>query len=296
MTKISFLRKRMHDAYQSNNLDQAASLGEVLIKEHTAQPTSPGLSNDLYNLALVYDELDRLDKAAALYTESIYYAPASDYEALAVRSMNLGGVLARMGGLEIAHHFYIQARHISKHYLGEHHQVYADALYNLANLVAQTNNTSTAQALHEEALAIREKSGNSADILNSLHSLAFIHEENGDYKKAASYGEAALAQATGTDYARACKYLAELYETTSQHKKALDMYTLVLDKISIIGCTTDDYMAILHRKENLATDANDTQLQANANALKGASQAINPQKLSANTKFTVKQNRHPLQL
>jgi len=182
----------MKNEYVSRNLNEAAALGEALIKEQISQTPGPGFSNDLFNLGLVYDEQNRLEKAAALYTKSLHHAGARDYEALATRSVNLAGVFARMEFFEPALHFYIQAREISKRHLGEEHPIYADTLYNLANLITDTDQDEAAISLHEEALAIREKTGLPDDILHSLHSLASLHGEAGDYEKALAYYSKAL--------------------------------------------------------------------------------------------------------
>jgi len=182
----------MKTEYQNQRLPEAAALGEALLKEQFSHTSGIGLSNDLFNLGLIYDELNRLDKAAALYTESLYRIRVTDYEALATRFVNLAGVLSRIGIYELALHFYIQAREISKHYLGEDHPIYADTLYNLANLIAEADQDDAAISLHEEALAIREKTGLPDDVLHSLHSLASLHGEAGDYKKALAYYSKAL--------------------------------------------------------------------------------------------------------
>jgi len=248
----------MKTEYENSNLEAAKTLGKALINEQYLQSPMPGLSGDLFNLGLVYDNLNQLDKAASLYTESLHLLKSTEYEAIAGCITNLAGVFERMKVFELALFFYMQAKHVSKHYLGKDHPVYADTLYNLANLAAKMNNNDEALSLHEEALAIREKLDNPKDISDSLHSLAFINEELGEYKKATSYSEAALDKVSGTDYTKACTYLAELYETTQQHNKALDMYIHVMDQISKNGCTLDDYTKLHHRKTLLGEKVDDT--------------------------------------
>jgi len=189
----------MKTEYQKRRLNKAAALGEALLKEQFSHAAGSGISNDLFNLGIVYDEQDRLEKAAALYTESLHHIKGTDYAGIASRSVNLAGVLARMGIYELALHFYIQAREISKRHLGEDHPIYADTLYNLANLIADTDQDEAAISLHEEALALREKSGMSDDVLNSLYSLASLHGEAGDYKKALEYYSKALDKVSSDD-------------------------------------------------------------------------------------------------
>jgi len=199
MTKVSYLRSRMKTEYKRRRLNKAAALGEALLKEQFSHAPGLGLSNDMFNLGLIYDEQNRLEKAASLYTESLHHLKGTDYAGLASRSANLAGVFARMGIFELALHFYIQAREISKRHLGEEHPIYADTLYNLANLIADTDQDEAAISLHEEALAIREKSGLPDDVLSSLHSLASLHGEAGDYKKALEYYSKALDKASSNE-------------------------------------------------------------------------------------------------
>ena len=249
MSKINYLRTRMHQEYKNRKLPEAANLGEALLSEHNSRPEpTQGFADDLFNLALIYDEMNHLEKAAALYSESSAYLEYNDFAGLTLRCGNLAAVLARMGALEPAFHFFYQTMHISERFLGTSHPSYADSLYNLANLSATASLTQDAVKLHTEALEIREKTGISSDIMHSLHSLAFIHEEEGDYKKAASYAETALKSASKDDYASACSYLAELYENSHEHKKALALYEDLLEQLAKFGCTHTDYLSVLCRK------------------------------------------------
>jgi len=265
----------MQEEYNARNLEEASTLGDALLNEHWATE-SHGISyaNDLYNLALIFDEQNQLEKAAALYVESSQHISDNDFVALAKRSNNLGGVLARMGAYEPAYQFYMQARHIYKRHLGENHPTYADSLYNMANIAAEARHTDVALQLHTEALKIRASADNPEDTINSLHSIAFIHESTGDYKKAASFAEAALKQAQSqkseATYTRACNYLARLYDALEQHEKALEMYKQTLDKMVKSGCKRGDYLSILSRKAYLAGKTGKTE-----EALKHQEEAFN---------------------
>jgi len=239
----------MHQEYHNRKLPTAANLGEALLSEHNNRPEpTQAFADDLFNLAIIYDEMNHLERAAVLYSESCAHLDYNDFAGLAKRSGNLAGVLARMGALEPAFHFFYQTMHIFERFLGTSHPSYADSLYNLANLSATASLTEDAVKLHIEALEIREKMGISSDIVHSLHSLAFIHEEKGDYKKATSYAETALNSASTDDYASACSYLAELYVNTHEHKKALALYDDLLEQLTKFGCTHADYLSVLCHK------------------------------------------------
>ena len=252
MTKLNHLRNRVQTEYNNRKLEEAAELGEALLNEHYHLPEpAQGFTDDLYNLALIYDEMGQLDKAAALYSESSRHLEDNDFFSLAKRSSNLAGVLARMGAVEPAYHFFYQTKHIYQHFVKPNNPEYADSLYNLANISRAAGQVSDALKWHKEALKIREKSGTPDDILHSLHSIAFIHQQEGDYKEAISYAKKALEQASKNDYASACIYLAELYEINDEDELALALYEEVLEKITKEGCKRTDYLTVLCRKAYL---------------------------------------------
>jgi len=252
----------MNRAYHERRLEDAVVFGNALFAEHrTAQSRGLGLSNDLFNMAIIHEELGQPEKAIALYSESCWHVPDNDFTTLAKRSNNLAGVLTNIGAHEAAFQFYRQTRHIYKYYLGAEHPAYADSLYNMANIAADANQQEMALHLHDEALEIRRKTGNTDDVLHSLHSIAFIHEDMGEYEKAASYAEAALkmVQDKDHDYVSASKYLADLHEQLGHHDKALEMYKSLLKKISQTGCKRNDYLAILNRNAYLAGKTGNTE-------------------------------------
>ena len=252
MSKINHLRSRIQTEYKNRKLPEAAALGEALLSEHYNLPEpAKGFTDDLYNLALIHDEMGQLDKAAALYSESSRHLEDNDFFSLAKRSGNLAGVLARMGAIEPAYHFFYQTKHIYQHFVGPSNPDYADSLYNLANISASAGQFDEALKWHGEALKIREKTGVPEDLLHSLHSMAFIHQQEGDYKKAISYAKKALEKASKSDYASACIYLAELYEINNEDEKALALYEEVLEKITKEGCKRADYLTVLCRKAYL---------------------------------------------
>ena len=249
MSKLSYLRIRMEDEYKNRNLDEAAKLGHTIINEQlVTQTLGKAFSDDLYNLALVYDELNLLDKALELYSKSTHYLPDDDAMAVAIRANNMGGVFARMGSTHVAAHFYYRARAILKDEVGTEHPSYGDVLYNLSNLYAQANDEDGYDSVlrtHKQALKIRDKAGLHEDVLHSLHSIAFIYEEKGDEEQARFHARAAIIHASrhcaDSDYISACNYFAQILESYGHHERALEMYSHVFDKIVATGCTRTTY-------------------------------------------------------
>jgi len=275
MTKISYLRTRLHDEYRNRNLPQAADIGDALLTEHlTNNYVSQGYANDLYNVALVYDELGETEQAAAMYAASIRYMSwpggriphtiflhsLSNEEclALSMRFNNLAGALARMGDYGQAHDMYVWVRALNTR-LPDHPQAVSDNLYNIANVAASAKNTDEAIRIHNQALNQRKQEGVPQDITNSLHALAHIYEEKGEYEKAIQLAESALEYTQGGIHASACSYLAELYELNGQPQKALELYETVLSQITSHNSMRRDYITILSRQAHLTGKTGDPQ-------------------------------------
>ncbi|MCL2404583.1 MAG: tetratricopeptide repeat protein [Defluviitaleaceae bacterium] len=275
MTKIGYLRRRLNDEYHKRNLPRAADIGDALLKEHmTNHFASPGYANDLFNVALVYDELGELERAASMYAASIrhicghgrqlpqtiFLHSLSDAEclALSMRFNNLAGVLAQMGDYDQAREMYTWVRGLNSRAQPGHMQAVSDNLYNMGNVAACVNNKDEALRLHGQALIQRKQDGAAQDVINSLHSLANIYEQTGEYEKAIPFAESALEYSKGGIHAGACCYLAELYELNCQHDKALELYEKVLEEISETGCMRRDYMTVLNRQAYLTGMAGDT--------------------------------------
>ena len=259
----------MREEYNNRNLYEALIIADAIIDEHSnCRPTYIARADDLFNAALIYEEIGQLEEAARLYKESAIQIcgcesrfmgigslfldlSEKDWLALAPRINNLAAVLARMENFQAAYHHFMLTKAI---YVRFNHPNAVDIVYNMGNLAADTNHTKEALDWHKDALEKRNKVGkNSEDILYSLHSIAFIHEEKGEYEKAISYAETALNHATGADSTSANIYLAELYEAGGEPDKALELYTQVLSEMTQTGYRRCDYLTILSRRANLVS-------------------------------------------
>ena len=267
----------MRDEYKNRNLSQAATLGDALLAEHMYNNyASPGYANDMYNAALVYDELGQLEKAATLYSASIRHINGQKCQqqnvivmhnlsneecgALAMRFSNLAGVLARMEELEQAYDMYTWVESLNSRALPRSTQVISDNLYNMGNIVASLGSRiDEARGLHSQALALRKRSGVQEDILHSLHSLAILNETKGEFKKAIVFADTALEYAEGSALSGAQYYLAVLYEADEQYEKALELYEKVLSEITESDCMRRDYMTVLSRRAYLTGEAGNTE-------------------------------------
>ena len=274
-TRTENFRNMMREAYDERRLEDAAKYGESLLEEHEYNRfKSPNCDNDVYNLAVIYDELGRLERAANLYYESVRYVRNNDFRGAAVKMSNLAGALARMGALKNAYHFYMQARRMILRYADINSADFADNLYSTANLVAELQDYDEAIDLHTQALEARMRLDNQEDIVHSLHSLAFVYQDMGDNKKAISCAETALDFAVDNGYIGTHYYLAELYFEDGQHQKALPLYEKALsvyrglsekdfhtlDDVFFANCLRN--MALLYDNLGETASAEDCMLQS----------------------------------
>jgi len=263
MNKIGYLRRRTVELYENNEFEEAAEAGEALLREHWHNRNffTLGYANDLYNVARVHDELENLERAAELYSDSAHQIVHIEGETapFAERLSGLATVLSRLGANEPAYFMLGQAASIRRREFGNLSSKYADSLYNMATVAGEIGSKRDSLRYHLDALKIRKQLGNNADTIDSLHSVAFIYEAMSEYEKAASYAETARDLAAGDEvaYASACNYLAGLYESCKKYDQALPLYDEVLEvAIGEVGRKHSAYLNIAYRRANLLARMN----------------------------------------
>ncbi|MCL2501301.1 MAG: tetratricopeptide repeat protein [Defluviitaleaceae bacterium] len=234
MGKIEQFRKRVAEQYHAFDLEEAVKSGEALLREHWNNQSmmTLGYAQDIYNLARVYDELGDFERAVELYTDGAQLFSrhcVGDATAYTNCLNNLAAALYDMGLEGPSAHLFGQLVSVKRFFKHEQDEAFADSLYNLANSATDKVFEPLARSLHNEALAIRRALNNAQDVVDSLHSLAFLHEEKEEYEKAVALAETAMQLAHGDDYTCACHYLATLYDAWGQYDKALPLYDEVMD-------------------------------------------------------------------
>jgi len=235
MSKIQVLRRRVAEQFNAFELENAAESGEALLREHWNNHSmrTIGYASDIYNLARVYDEMGNLERAVELYADGANMFARQQANSVVYTNClnNLAAALHGLGMEEGASHLFGQLVAVKRHFGAVNEPHFADSLYNLANASADVGRTHQARKWHKEALEIREASKDTStqDIIDSLHSLAFLHEENKEYEKAASLAETAKDLSQGDDYACSCYYLAGLYNALGLFEKALSLYEEVME-------------------------------------------------------------------
>jgi tetratricopeptide (TPR) repeat protein len=271
MNKIDYFRKRLTEGYNNDELNDAANAGEALLREHWNNRVSHGIpyANDLFNLALVYDEMGDWERALEMYAESarLIHEEEGDSLEFVSRSGNMAALLNKIGRPEHAYLLYSHIVFILRMAANPKDTALADALYNLANASADIGKREEALRLHKEALTIRKDSGAFEEAVHSLHSLAFLHEDKKAEKdKALQYAKDAmelayenmeLAEPDSTrehNYYSACFYLAGLYEAKGDYGQAEPLYESVMKWTkALCGSANSAYLNAASKLANLLT-------------------------------------------
>jgi len=238
VNKISYFRKRIISQYNNGELEAAIETGEALLREQqrNLQFATMGYATDMYNLARIHDEMGELERAKDLYNESARHMYTLEGETVSFANClgNFAMVLSRTGHEKTAYVLFWQVSNIYRN-LGQRNSQYADSLYNLANISAILGKHKESLKYHLDALQIRQREGLNEDIINSLHSIAFLYETTNEYNKAVAYAEMAVKFAShnlshdAETYISACTYLAGLYESNSKYAEAIEFYDKVLE-------------------------------------------------------------------
>ena len=251
MSKVNQFRKNLIENYHAFELEEAAEQGEALLREHWNNHSMQtiGYAQDIYNLARVYDELGNFERAIELYTDGAHLfsrQQTGDATSYTACLNNLAAALFDMGMEEPSAHLFAQLVSVKRYFGHEQNEIFADSLYNLANAVTEKKDKKNAYKWHTEALAIRKKIGTPDDIIDSLHSIAFLHEEAGEYSKAAPLAKAAMHMAKGDDYIHCAFFLAEIYHAWGQYEQALPLYEAVQQRVlERVGNTHDRYIYLI---------------------------------------------------
>jgi len=260
MQKIDYLRDLVADHYNNNDLDAAAKTGQTLLEEHwhIRNMWTMGYADDLFNLAKIHEDLGEIERAVELYSDSANQVLAVEGDSLnyAERLQNLAVLLERIGISDPAYFFHLQVAAIVGRAVGNQDSSYADCLYNLGNAAADIGRNSDSLVFHLDAYKIREMNGDPIDLINSLNSIAYIYEAEGDYEKALDYAEEALDLSElhlGKDeFAGSCFFLATLFEKLEQFEDALELYDLALEIIvDEVGFEHSAYVNMAYKRASL---------------------------------------------
>ena len=239
MNKVEYFRNRFAEEFNNKEYKKAVDTGRRLLYEQAFinRIGTENYINDMFNLGLAYENMGDIESAIEIFRGSAWYSSNLDNEGLLFAKCltELAALLGEIGQDEPAYFMHAKACDILEGKLEANDPAFADSLYNLANAANEIDMPAYALHYHLKALKIREAAENKDDIINSLHSIAFIFESNEAYEEACGFAKNAVEHAQEVDddltYAVCCTYLADLYTKCDKLDDALDMYSIAADEI-----------------------------------------------------------------
>ncbi len=199
----------------------------------------PAYATSLNNLAYVYDEMGRYEKALPLYQQALQIRKevfGERHQNYAASLNNLAYVYDMIGSYKKALPLFQQALQIRKDVFGEKNLAYAGSLNNLAALYDEMGNYEKALPLYQQALQIyKEVLGEiNASYATALNNLAALYDEMGNYEKALPLFQQALQirkEVLGekhSEYAVSLISVASAYNAIGNYEKALPLFQQAL--------------------------------------------------------------------
>lgn len=159
------------------------------------------MSNTWNSLGIAYKSLNDYDNAIGCFIKVVRIREellGCDHVEVANANHNLGNLYAKTGNFSKALEAYEASYKIRLHAYGQNHFSVASTLHNQGNVYYRMGDKERARKLYEEALKIRDsnsssvENNNKADLANSLHKVAQLEMECGQYDIALAHFERAL--------------------------------------------------------------------------------------------------------
>jgi tetratricopeptide (TPR) repeat protein len=152
------------------------------------------------NLGIAYKSLNDYDNAIGCFVKVIQIREkllGCDHVEVGNANHNLGNLYAKAGNFSKALEAYEASYKTSLHTYGHNHLSIANTLHNMGNVYYRMGNKEKARDLYREALKIRDSNLSSsenskADLANSLHKVAQLELEAGQYDIALTHFERSL--------------------------------------------------------------------------------------------------------
>jgi eukaryotic-like serine/threonine-protein kinase len=229
---------RASAAHGTGRYGEALEQAETVLEEAGALSWTPLVAEAKLAVAAAQGRLGRYEDARAAYEDAFFEAGASARDELALHGASQ--LVALIG--------YQLAKHDDGRHWGRVAQMLADRLSlsedltvarllnNLAIVHLATGAYEEAKALHERALAIKEKTlgPEHPDVAASLNNLANVHETTGAYEEAKALHERALAIKEKTlgpehpDVAASLNNLANIHFAMGAYEDAKTLYERAL--------------------------------------------------------------------
>ena len=196
----------------------------------------PDVASSLNNLASLYQEQGRYEKAEPLYLQALELRKSllgDRHPDVASSLNNLASLYQEQGRYEKAEPLYLQALELRKLLLGNRHPDVATSLDNLASIYVSQSQYEKAEPLLIQVLELRKSllGDRHPDIAQSLNNLGVVYLFQERYEKAESFLTQSLELSKSVlvdrhpDIAQSLNTLAMLYARAGRDDQAIDFLT-----------------------------------------------------------------------
>lgn len=257
--------------FQTGNLDSAAFNFLNALSTFEAIKNVEGVTSALNNVAAIYEQQHRFDKAMDYYRQSFDVAVENkrDHDA-GVASINIANIFYQQKKVVAAIRHarrglgYLNGNAQARGYIGLAHN-------NLGEYYLQLNRPDSALLNVEEALVIRRTLADSVGIVSSLNNLAAIQISRNEFAAAENNLQLALRLATAKhllmEQRKIFNTLSTLYSRQGNYQKALDAFK-EFHAVNDTLRNTDQNKVITEMNTKYETQKKEQQLAVQQAALK----------------------------
>jgi tetratricopeptide (TPR) repeat protein len=214
-------------SFRYSNPDSALILykQEIAFAQKTNQKKSE--SNALYNIGLIYNDMDEITKALDYYNKSLELRKEiGDKNGMAWALNNIGAIYDKQADIPKALDYYDKSLKLFEE-SGEKNGM-SSALNNIGLIYKNKGDIPKALEYNSRSLKIKESAGDKEGMAWSLYNIGLIYQEQGDIPKALDYYQKSLKteEETGNKegMAWALNNIGTIYSNQGDIAKALDYY------------------------------------------------------------------------
>ena len=238
---ITRLRNEFLKAYKSEDILQALLSGEKMLEAYKEKglDATYKYAEDLFNVAYVYEEDMKEERAIELYTQAADLILNIQGRTAKLGDIfnNLAIIYARQGKYEPAISYFKKAVEIRSEVLADNHPDRITVLYNMGSAYYDKGDYKKALTFYTESLKRRDENEKDMAYADNLNAIGYCHQKRGNLKEALKYLEEALnivedmEGGNSVEYMSHLYYMADIYERNDMLDKARETYN---DAIALI--------------------------------------------------------------
>lgn len=257
MQNIKKLRREFIEAYKKNDFLKAVLIGERIKSVWTDAKhieLDENYVEDMFNLAVIYDHIERYEKAIVLYKKAIGVMERINKSSSLLSNLytNAAIIMVKQEKSKEAFKYFEKAYYIIRD-KGEKKEL-ADILYNIAACYFDNKDYANAMHFYLESLGNRDDKNKDLDYADTLNNMAYIYEYQKEYPQAENCLLSALdiikkvCGICSEEYMRNVYYLGNFYENLGNFVEAKNYYEKTTELIKNLSIDNNpQYADVLNK-------------------------------------------------